>query len=403
MVRKAGDVIPEVIGPVIEPGRRRKRRWKFPEHCPVCGAPLVRLPGEADTFCTNLDCAGQRVQRIAHFASRSAMDIEGLGELRVQLFVDRGLLNDVADLYSFTEATFDGLEGFAAISIANLLGAIDASRGRPLSRLLIGLGIRHLGEVGLDRSARGRWATSMRSSPQTSRLSPRSREWARSSRRVWCAGSPRTSTARSSIGCGLQASTWPNRARADAGRGDRTRADPRRQVGRRHRHDRADEPRGGRRRDHRAGREVAGQRLEEDVRCGSRGVARRRQGHQGRGAGHPDDRRASGLLLCSRRDRSALDSPSNQARPLFAGVTPRAEFGGPATQRGAAAATVSRADTQIWGSSLLTWEVPPDNLDLGHPSGYGCACQRRGCAFGRGIWVDVSFFFCLSVREGRFM
>ncbi len=154
MVRKAGDVIPEVIGPVIEPGRRRKRRWKFPEHCPVCGAPLERLPGEADTFCTNLDCAGQRVQRIAHFASRSAMDIEGLGELRVQLFVDRGLLNDVADLYSFTEATFDGLEGFAAISIANLLGAIDASRDRPLSRLLIGLGIRHLGEVGSIALAR---------------------------------------------------------------------------------------------------------------------------------------------------------------------------------------------------------------------------------------------------------
>ncbi len=154
MVRKAGDVIPEVIGPVVEPGRRRKRRWKFPDRCPVCGAPLVRLPGEADTFCTNLDCAGQRVQRIAHFGSRSAMDIEGLGELRVRLFVEHGLLNDVADLYSFTDATFEGLEGFAAISIANLLGAIAASRERPLSRLLIGLGIRHLGEVGSIALAR---------------------------------------------------------------------------------------------------------------------------------------------------------------------------------------------------------------------------------------------------------
>jgi DNA ligase (NAD+) len=154
MVRKAGDVIPEVIGPVIEPGRRRRRRWKFPERCPVCDAPLERLPDEADTFCTNLDCAGQRVQRIAHFASRSAMDIEGLGELRVRLFVEHGLLNDVADLYSFTEATFEGLEGFAAISIANLLGAIATSRERPLSRLLIGLGIRHLGAVGSVALAR---------------------------------------------------------------------------------------------------------------------------------------------------------------------------------------------------------------------------------------------------------
>jgi DNA ligase (NAD+) len=156
VVRKAGDVIPEVVGPVLGgPGRRRRRAaWKFPAACPSCGSPLVRLPGESDTFCTNLDCPAQRVQRIAHFASRSAMDIEGLGEQRVQLFVDRGLLNDVADLYSFDAATFTGLEGFAALSIANLLGAIDDSRTRPLSRVLIGLGIRHLGQVGSIALAR---------------------------------------------------------------------------------------------------------------------------------------------------------------------------------------------------------------------------------------------------------
>ena len=154
VVRKAGDVIPEVVGPVLTAGTRRKRRWKFPTVCPSCGAPLERLPGESDTFCTNLDCPGQRVQRIAHFASRSAMDIEGLGEQRVQLFVDRGLLSDVADLYSFTEATFEGLEGFAPVSIANLLGAIDDSRSRPLHRVLTGLGIRHLGQVGSVALAR---------------------------------------------------------------------------------------------------------------------------------------------------------------------------------------------------------------------------------------------------------
>jgi DNA ligase (NAD+) len=148
MVRKAGDVIPEVVGPVVVSGRRRRPSWQFPEACPVCGGPLVRLPDESDTFCTNLDCPGQRVQRIAHFASRSAMDIEGLGEQRVQLLVDHGLIVDVADLYSFTPATFEGLEGFAELSIANLLGAIDESRTRPLSRVLIGLGIRHLGQVG---------------------------------------------------------------------------------------------------------------------------------------------------------------------------------------------------------------------------------------------------------------
>jgi DNA ligase (NAD+) len=120
----------------------------------VCGGPLVRLEGEADTFCTNLDCPGQRVQRIAHFASRSAMDIEGLGEQRVQLLCDVGRLRDVADLYGFTPETFAGLEGFADRSVANLLGAIDASRDRPLSRVLIGLGIRHLGTVGSQALAR---------------------------------------------------------------------------------------------------------------------------------------------------------------------------------------------------------------------------------------------------------
>jgi DNA ligase (NAD+) len=154
VVRKAGDVIPEVVGPVLVKGRRRKPRWRFPATCPSCGAPLVRLPDESDTFCTNLDCPGQRIQRIAHFASRSAMDIEGLGEQRVQLFVDQGLLSDVADLYSFTPETFEGLEGFAAVSIGNLLGAIDDSRARPLHRVLIGLGIRHLGQVGSIALAR---------------------------------------------------------------------------------------------------------------------------------------------------------------------------------------------------------------------------------------------------------
>ena len=154
IVRKAGDVIPEVVGPLLVTGRRRKPRWPFPTVCPVCAGPLVRLEGESDTFCTNIDCPGQRVQRIAHFASRSAMDIEGLGEQRVQLLVDNSRLVDVADLYGFTPGTFTGLEGFAALSTANLLTAIDGSRWRPLSRVLIGLGIRHLGQVGSVALAR---------------------------------------------------------------------------------------------------------------------------------------------------------------------------------------------------------------------------------------------------------
>ena len=115
----------------------------------------MRLEGESDTFCTNLDCPGQRVQRIAHFASRSAMDIEGLGEQRVQLLVDHGLLVDVADLYGFTAETFDGLEGFAAVVDRQpARPPSTTSRTRPLSRVLIGLGIRHLGQVGSVALAR---------------------------------------------------------------------------------------------------------------------------------------------------------------------------------------------------------------------------------------------------------
>ena len=157
IVRKAGDVIPEVVGPVLGASARRRRKpeWKFPTTCPSCGAPLVRLPGESDTFCTNLDCPGQRVQRIAHFASRSAMDIEGLGEQRVQLFVDHGLLNDVADLYSFTAGHIRGSRRDSPPCRSPTSWPPSTSPGsRPLHRVLIGLGIRHLGQVGSIALAR---------------------------------------------------------------------------------------------------------------------------------------------------------------------------------------------------------------------------------------------------------
>ncbi len=148
IVRKAGDVIPEVVGPVKDgPGapKRRKPKWKFPTSCPSCGQPLVRLPGESDTYCTNIDCPAQRVQRISHYASRSAMDIEGLGEERVLQLVGAGLLNDVADLYDLTPEPLAALERFGALSAANLVAGIDASRSQPLSRLLVALGVRHVG------------------------------------------------------------------------------------------------------------------------------------------------------------------------------------------------------------------------------------------------------------------
>jgi DNA ligase (NAD+) len=162
VVRKAGDVIPEVVGPVLpgsatagsEAPKRRKPRWKFPTECPSCGMPLVRLEGESDTYCTNIDCPAQRVQRIAHFASRSAMDIEGLGEERVVQLVGEGLVADPADLYGLEAERLAGLERMGQVSAANLVNAVEVSKGRPLSRLLVALGIRHLGPTGARALAR---------------------------------------------------------------------------------------------------------------------------------------------------------------------------------------------------------------------------------------------------------
>ncbi len=148
IVRKAGDVIPEVVGPVLAERPDDLARWEFPSHCPRCGGLLTRLEGEGHHFCTNLDCPAQRTGRIEHFASRGAMDIEGLGEQRVQLFVELGLLDDIGDLYTLDFDRILELEGFGQTSVDNLRSAIDVSRERPLANLLVGLNIRHLGPTG---------------------------------------------------------------------------------------------------------------------------------------------------------------------------------------------------------------------------------------------------------------
>jgi len=149
-VRKAGDVIPEVVGPVLSKRPADLAEWLFPEACPVCGEPLVRVEGESDTFCTNVECPAQRAGRIGHFAGRGAMDIEGLGEKRVIQLIDAGLLHDPADIYALSYDGLIALEGFADLSVRNLLGAIEASKTRPLANLLIGLSIRHLGGRGAE-------------------------------------------------------------------------------------------------------------------------------------------------------------------------------------------------------------------------------------------------------------
>jgi len=154
IVRKAGDVIPEVVGPVIKKGKRRAPKWVFPTECPVCGAPLVRLDGEADHHCDNVECPEQRVQRIVHFASRGAMDIEGLGEERVRQFVGAGLLRDPGDIYSITVETLLPLERMAQKSAENLVDGIEKSKAQGLARVLVGLGVRHLGPTAAQAVAR---------------------------------------------------------------------------------------------------------------------------------------------------------------------------------------------------------------------------------------------------------
>ena len=154
IVRKAGDVIPEVVGAVPEKGRRRARRWVFPATCPECGTPLVRKPGESDTYCVNPACPAQQLQQIVHFASRGALDIEGFGEQRVGQLLKEGLVKDVADLFNLRVEDLAQLEGLGELSATSLVRGAEAAKGQPLSRVLVGLGIRHVGPVAARELAR---------------------------------------------------------------------------------------------------------------------------------------------------------------------------------------------------------------------------------------------------------
>jgi len=154
IVRKAGDVIPEVVAAVPEPGRRRRPRWVFPWACPVCGTALRRDEEQSDTYCVNRSCPAQLLAQVVHFASRGAMDIEGLGEQRVAQLLDEGLIGDVADLFGLRAEQLSVLEGFGELSATSLVAAIDAARTQPLSRLLVALGIRHVGPVAARELAR---------------------------------------------------------------------------------------------------------------------------------------------------------------------------------------------------------------------------------------------------------
>jgi len=150
VVRKAGDVIPEVLRHVASERPDDSVPWTFPTECPACGGPLVRPEGEAATFCANHACPRQVRGRIEHFASRGAMDIEGFGEQRVDLFVSEGLLVDVADVFALDYDRIAAWDGFGETSVENLRRAVDMACDRPLGRLLFGLRIPHVGTTVAD-------------------------------------------------------------------------------------------------------------------------------------------------------------------------------------------------------------------------------------------------------------
>ncbi|MFL5767720.1 MAG: NAD-dependent DNA ligase LigA [Actinomycetota bacterium] len=146
IVRRAGDVIPEVVGPVLSKRPKSARPWKMPKTCPACGTELVQPEGEVDFRCPNKrGCPMQGEEWLFHFASRGAMDIEHLGYKTGMLLRDKGWVNDPADVYFLTREQLEALPGFKEKSIDNLLSSIEGSKDRPIWRLLVALNIRHVG------------------------------------------------------------------------------------------------------------------------------------------------------------------------------------------------------------------------------------------------------------------
>ncbi len=145
IIEKGGDVIPKVVRSLPHLRSGHAHVFKFPKQCPVCSSELIRVEDEAAHRCVNASCPAQVKERIKHFARRTAMDIEGLGDKLVDQLVDKELIRDYADLYELTEAQLAGLERMAEKSARNLLDQIEASKKRFLSALIFGLGLRHVG------------------------------------------------------------------------------------------------------------------------------------------------------------------------------------------------------------------------------------------------------------------
>lgn len=144
-VKRAGEVIPQVIAPVPDRRDGSERRWRMPKKCPACGTPVERDEDGVAVYCPNVACPGRRLEGLVHFASRGALDIRGLSYARIEQLVDAGLVTDVADIFGLALDDLVKLDRFAEKSAENLISAIEEAKTRPFSRLLNGLGIRHVG------------------------------------------------------------------------------------------------------------------------------------------------------------------------------------------------------------------------------------------------------------------
>jgi len=146
VVKRAGDVIPQVVGPVLEQRNGKEKIFRYPDKCPSCGQPVVHEEGEAMAYCVNRDCPAQIFEGLNHFVSRGALDIRGLGPSTIWKLLELGFIRNAADLYSLSEEQLGQLPGFKEKSIKNLQEAIEESKKRPFENVLFALGIRHIGE-----------------------------------------------------------------------------------------------------------------------------------------------------------------------------------------------------------------------------------------------------------------
>ena len=149
-IQRAGEVIPEIVGPIVSRRSGEEKVFHVPSHCPECGAEIIKPEGEAMHRCTNVACPAQALEKIKHFVSRGAMDIDGVGDKLCQALFDAGLVRDAGDLYYLTSQQLLDLERMAEKSVANIISSIEGSKNRPLPRVIFAVGITHIGEETAD-------------------------------------------------------------------------------------------------------------------------------------------------------------------------------------------------------------------------------------------------------------